>query len=311
MTEITKAKESLKRTLLENNGNISHPAALEAIATLQFLSSKHHHSDVSSNDNEEYTNDPIKHTGTWRMISAPSFPGRLPSSSSSNDDHHDDGTIIKARYTLGRMAFNMFKPTNLVCCVHEILNIVEPLDDNDNNNANIKQKDGDNPIWERSYNNKVIMDIEIKQSSDTSSKENYAPTIIRVPAQLVNYGVCTPSSSHPSRLSVKFTGGILQPNFDMNCPSNTQLTMAWKQTFEGAISKELQSQSIFAKVSSTVSNVVMKLMMGLRPPVDDGSLTQSYWIERPIVGYLDILYMDDDIRVSRGNRGTVVVVERV
>lgn len=29
-----------------------------------------------------------------------------------------------------------------------------------------------------------------------------------------------------------------------------------------------------------------------------------------MVGYLDVLFIDDELRITRGNRGSIVVVER-
>uniref|UniRef100_A0A7S2QCR7 Plastid lipid-associated protein/fibrillin conserved domain-containing protein n=1 Tax=Zooxanthella nutricula TaxID=1333877 RepID=A0A7S2QCR7_9DINO len=58
-------------------------------------------------------------------------------------------------------------------------------------------------------------------------------------------------------------------------------------------------------------NLAMKLMMGLNMPSgveDDG--TVSFEMTRPPHGHTDILYIDDKLRVTRGNRGSVVVVTR-
>ena len=50
--------------------------------------------------------------GRWRAITTPPFPGRIISDDSSTDDG-------KSRFTLGRMSFNIFKPTKLVCAVED------------------------------------------------------------------------------------------------------------------------------------------------------------------------------------------------
>ena len=36
----------------------------------------------------------------------------------------------------------------------------------------------------------------------------------------------------------------------------------------------------------------------------------KYKLEKPAEGYLDILYLDETLRVTRGNRGSVVVVQK-
>ena len=43
-------------------------------------------------------------------------------------------------------------------------------------------------------------------------------------------------------------------------------------------------------------------------PPDDG--VARYAMARPIAGHVDVLYLDDDMRVGRGNRGSVTVVRR-
>ena len=247
---------------------------------LQNLAANHHRQDVEWN----ITKDPDVHMGRWLTISIPPFPGRL-----------QDDNSTAARYTLGRMSFNMFKPTKAICTINQIFNVIEQFDTDESNGT-----------WEQSYNFEVLMDIAVPINEDggeTSSE------IIQLPAKLVNYGSCKPAA--PTRLAVKFTSGVLQPHFDMALKENELLTSTWRNVFDGAITKEVASQSLTEKLTTAASNVLMKLMMGLSPPVDCDDLTQTYNISRPIAGHLDILYMDDDIRISRGNRGTIVVVERV
>ncbi|KAL7519292.1 hypothetical protein ACHAWX_004080 [Stephanocyclus meneghinianus] len=278
MATISEAKSSLKRILVENNGDTSQPAVQDAIKALQSLSSE-------KRVDAEWNITPNKHfhTGRWRTITTPPFPGRLP----------DDGG--KAKYTLGRMSFNMFKPTKAVCAIHEIVNAIEPL-------GNGESADEQVSSWEQSYNSEVLMEISVPRT-----KEVEETTVL--PAKLINYGVCTPAS--PTRLGVKFQSGTLKPNFDMTLKENEMRAKAWEETFEGAIAKEADAQSVLGKVATGASNILMKLMMGLEPPVDCVDFTQTYTITRPIAGHLDILYMDEDLRISKGNRGTIVVVERI
>jgi len=50
---------------------------------------------------------------------------------------------------------------------------------------------------------------------------------------------------------------------------------------------------------------------GLEPPTDSADYTQTFKITKPYLGHLDILYIDDDFRVTKGNKNTIVVVERL
>jgi hypothetical protein len=281
MTSIPEVKASLKRILLENNGDTSQPAVQDVIKTLQNLSTE------TRGDAEwNITQNKHFHTGRWRAITTPPFPGRLP----------DDGG--KAKYTLGRMSFNMFKPTKAVCAIDEIVNAIQPLD----SDSGVDETGGS---WEQTYNFEVLMEISVPRTTEGDA----AGETTVLPAKLINCGVCTPTS--PTRLGVKFQSGTLKPNFDMTLKENEVRAKAWEETFEGAIAKEAEAQSILGKVATIASNGLMKLMMGLEPPVDRMDFTQTYTIARPIAGHLDILYMDEDLRISKGNRGTIVVVERI
>jgi hypothetical protein len=269
MTAISEAKSSLKRIVLENNGDTNQQAVQDALENLQKLSA------AERGDAEwKPTQNMSFHTGRWRTISAPLFPGRLL------DEEDGNG---KAKFSLGRMTFNMFKPTKSVCAVEQIVNIIEPIDETNKGDSE------DSSEWEQSYDVEVLMEISVL------GKE-----YIKLPAKLVNYGTCTPTSS--TRLGVKFRGGTMQPNFDMTLKENEALMVAWKETFEGAITKEADAQSLLGKLATGATNVLMKVMMGLEPPVDCTELTQTYSIKRPIAGHLDILYMDNNLRITKGNR---------
>ena len=57
---------------------------------------------------------------------------------------------------------------------------------------------------------------------------------------------------------------------------------------------------------------LMNTMMGLEPPKDNSfDFTQTYKIGRPITGHVDIVYLDEDFRLTRGNKGTIVAAERL
>lgn len=60
--------------------------------------------------------------------------------------------------------------------------------------------------------------------------------------------------------------------------------------------------------------LMFKLAFGIRPPPAGDELGEggelSYTMERCPKAWLDVLYLDEDIRVTRGNKGAVVVVAR-
>ncbi|KAL7550678.1 hypothetical protein ACHAWF_013895 [Thalassiosira exigua] len=284
------AKEAFKRLLLKHDGDGAHPEVKEALDVLVELAAKER-ADDDGDASPEWSPalDADANRGRWRSITTPPFPGKLP-----------DDDAGRSRYTLGRMSFGMFKPTKAVCAVDDIVNVVEPRGSDggtDGGNdapptAGDKADDENAPAWTQTYDIEVLMDVEA--SSGT-----------KLPAKLTNYGECFPQSS--TRLGVKFSKGTLEPRFSKDDAASAA---AWKETFEGAVAKEAEARSYLGAAASWAIGALMKAMMGLEPPTDASDFTQTYCIKRPYAGYLDVIYMDGDLRVTRGNKGTVVVTER-
>jgi hypothetical protein len=105
---------------------------------------------------------------------------------------------------------------------------------------------------------------------------------------------------------VAFTGGTLMPADEMK--NDLSKLKLWAKTFEGAYEKADTERSYVGRIFQ----FIIKLLLGLTIPTDDSLLKHSFHFDmkRSPVGYLDVLYLDDDLRITRGNRGTIVVVER-
>jgi len=285
------AKETFKRLLILHKGDAKHPEVNEALDNLIELAAKERAS-CDSNDDSAWSpaHDMTINKGHWRSITTPPFRGKL-----------DDETDGKTRFTLGRMSFGMFKPTTAVCAVDDIVNIVEDVtDENEKGEETPDNKKDEDVLWTQTYTIDVLMEIETESESGEKQK---------LPARLTNYGVCFPTS--PTRLGVKFTQGTLKPNFDLSDSNNETLTASWKQIFHNAIAKEAEAKSYLGQLGTWAMHLMMSAMMGLEPPTDSVDYTQTYKIGRPYVGHLDIVYLDDSFRVTRGNKGTIVVVERL
>ena len=275
------AKEAFKRLLVQHKGDATHPEVNAALEKLVQLAAKDREDDQAWSP--AYSMD--ANNGMWRSITTPPFPGKLP----------DDGDG-KSKFTLGRMSFGMFKPTKLVCAVEKIFNQIQQVDEADVVRTEEKQNDagGGQPEWKQTYNIQVMMEMETPAG--------------KLPARLTNFGFCFPKSA--TRLGVIFSSGRLEPNFDLT--KNLALAVLWKETFDVGIAKEAEAQSYVSRFLSIVTFKVMDLMMGLKPPTYDGvNFTQTFEIGRPYNGHLDIIYLDEDLRVTRGNKGTIVVAERV
>lgn len=62
-------------------------------------------------------------------------------------------------------------------------------------------------------------------------------------------------------------------------------------------------------IKSTCADVPTRVRRPAARSVSD-EFTQSYTLARSPKGFFDVLYVDETMRVTRGNAGTVVVVER-
>lgn len=194
----------------------------------------------------------------WRQVSKSTFPGE----------------IRPEVFSLGRLAFNLYEPTDMEWQIDRTLNPVRAI------------KTGED--GEREY--EFWIDLSCVDSRYPKFK-----------GQMKNYGMCKPDPKNPDRLEVWFTGGSFMPAADMD----PALLDQWKKTFGAAFGAKKPT------IIGRFTNWAMKMMMGLKRPEgvnSDGSMT--YEMAQAPHGYTDILYMDDDLRITKGNRGTIVVVDR-
>jgi hypothetical protein len=288
------AKENFKRLIVQHKGDAANPEVKFALDELVRLAVDEREDCVDGAD----ARSPAaarSNEGRWKSITTPPFPGKLP----------DDATG-KSKFTLGRMSFGMFKPTKLVCAVEDIFNILHPVDEKEGGllsngitgrrRSSLASPVDAPPTWMQTYDLEVMIEIE-------------TPTA-KLPARLTNYGFCFPET--PTRLAIKFSEGKLEPRFDLSSPADAALSAAWKEIFDNAITKEAEAQSHLGRLATWATYKLMNAMMGLEPPTDNSvDFTQIYKIGRPYKGHIDIVYLDKDLRVTRGNAGTIVVVERV
>lgn len=119
---------------------------------------------------------------------------------------------------------------------------------------------------------------------------------------MTTYGYTLPDPEVPNRHSIWITGGKIEPNNDA---SDIQ---EWKRLF--SIHPPKHGLGEQAKL------LAVKLLMGASIPDkmnDDGSMEYSF--SRPLgghgVAYVDVLYLDNSLRVVRGHRGTYFVFSRL
>ncbi|MTJ51712.1 fimbrial protein [Anabaena sp. UHCC 0253] len=113
-----------------------------------------------------------------------------------------------------------------------------------------------------------------------------------------NQGICQPLSDKV--LQVEFTGGILKPQSSTNIDD-------WKAVFGE------QGKSQTRSWKDSLMSVFLRLMFGLVPPKTMNSETGevAFMMNRSPKGRLEILYLDEELRITRGEKGTVLVCERI
>ncbi|NER52875.1 MAG: fimbrial protein, partial [Symploca sp. SIO1A3] len=112
-----------------------------------------------------------------------------------------------------------------------------------------------------------------------------------------NQGVCYPVSD--TVLQVQFTGGILAPHPSTNIKD-------WQAIFTE------QHQSSQKSWQEKLMSGFLKLMFGLVPPqgINPETREVAFTMKRAPKGRLEILYLDEELRITRGQKGTVLVCQR-
>ena len=241
---ILETKIALREALKTYSGDVNNPkikAKIEQLSQLNPIEKPTHSSLLESQD--------------WLLISAPSFPQGQKLSNG------------KYAYTLGKLAFNMFQPTNLKLVIDSVKQPVVLLGE--------KEK--------RSHD--IVIEFSIID-------ELFPPLkgIVR------DLAVSSPVDN--KNLQAEFIGGILAPQKGENLS-------AWKDIFvQAKVSKKgLKEQLI---------SVFLKLMFELTPPQGMNTETGeiSFTMKRSPKGRLEVLYLDEELRITKGEKGTVLVFER-
>jgi hypothetical protein len=113
-----------------------------------------------------------------------------------------------------------------------------------------------------------------------------------------NLGVCKPFDE--TQLQVNFTGGILKPHPSTNMAD-------WQAVFGN------QQKPSATSWKEKLMSGLLKLMFGLVPAKGMNPETGeiAFSMKRSPKGRLDILYLDEELRITRGEKGTVLVCERL
>jgi len=219
-------------------------------------------------------------TGTWATLSKPNFKeclGRHPSSG-------------EYMYTLGRMSFDMFPRGDLKCSLRGSFNIVGSVENSLDNEglilpSSLKLEDLQGI---KTYNISIPFRIE-----DTN-----------LHGIITSYGYMYPDPHIAGRYSVWFTRGILE--HDLEHHEGGDLNQSTKEEWKNIFGDMRRTLSERAKV------IAARLFLGVCSPEvmeDDGSM--EYIFMKPIRAYCDVLYLDENLRIIRGNLGTIYVFYRI
>ncbi|KAL7576064.1 hypothetical protein ACA910_000848 [Epithemia clementina (nom. ined.)] len=229
--------------------------------------------------------------GKWLTLTKPTYFGNL--------GNNDDGDPM---YTLGRMSFDMFSPTRLVCSLQGNFNFIEQVSDEERSDMlnsvpkalQEEVESGDTIL--RTYNIVTALTIEPHLAAWPQAPNKDVRRPIR--GIMTTTGYILPDPDTPNRNSVWITGGRIEPNDDVVDQQE------WIRQF----GKNPPKHGLVEQAKL----LAVKLLMGATVPdhmAEDG--TMDYTFQRPLGGhglaYVDTLYVDESLRIVKGHRGTIFV----
>jgi len=147
----------------------------------------------------------------------------------------------------------------------------------------------------------IIASFTIEGSSETSSSVISDQPKEALHGIMINYGYCLPDPDHPDRKSIWFTGGTLEP-------ADENRLDEWKKVFG---TKTATNEGDEAKKAKALAS---KILLGIVLEEMDDEGIIGYHLNKPIGGhglaYVDVVYIDDDLRIMRGHSGSVYVLKR-
>ena len=225
--------------------------------------------------------------GKWKLISKADFPD------CKGADNFGDPL-----YTLGRMSFGMFAPSDLLCSIQSISNTITETPAGADGNG------------ERQHGYDVDVAFTIVGEGDSQGLQGI----------LTTRGNIAPSGN-VNRFDVIFAEGIAFPKN----PSNELDASGWRSVFSP---KKMGGKPLERSLRERFNLFLARLFMGAVPsrgiemdnaavskesvaPSSRGrSLGLRFHLNRPKPGFLDVIYLDEDLRIIRGNRGSVTVARK-
>lgn len=187
-------------------------------------------------------------------------------------------TVDGLECTLGRLVFNIFEPVKMPVLITSVENNLG------------RRPENASPTDESSY--ELITHFVARDGSGLRG-------IIAIK------GGVAEDPSDPNRLVVKFSTGSIEPDDGQDLDS-------WSNVIGVQDPTDKASKGPLRWIKRKVTSLMLKLVLGFRGPADElGSRGElSYEMRRSPSGALDVIFIDDDMRVTRGNKGAVTVVTR-
>ncbi|CAN0528247.1 unnamed protein product, partial [Scytosiphon promiscuus] len=178
--------------------------------------------------------------------------------------------------TLGRLVFDIFEPVKMPVRITSIENNL-----------------GSRPVG--------------ASPSDESPYETVTHFVARDGSGLrgivVAKGTVAEDPSDPKRLVVKFTAGTIEPEGDQDLDS-------WSKVIGLKDRTSKDSKGPLSSIKGMAKGLMLKFVLGFRGPADElGSRGElSYEMKRSPSAVVNVLYIDDDLRVMRGSKNALVVL---
>jgi len=272
---LKRCKAKLLKTLAAADGETTCPKVRAAVEELREV-----YKITSVDCREDPTAAEHCLDGVWLTMSKPNYPECI--------GKNEAGEYM---YTLGRMSFDMFRPTGIVCSIQGVFNPVFATDVvPDAVPRTLRKEVAQKSSTLRTYNIVTAFTIDNKN-----------PSSVPMRGVMTTYSYMLPDPNTPNRMTVFFTGGLLEPNDETDRDE-------WKRVFGVDVPKRFLSER--ARV------LAAKLLLGASVPdkmEEDG--TMSYYLKRPIGGhgttFVDVIYLDETLRVMQGQTGSLYVLSRV
>jgi len=287
--------EVVKHLMIEDlrlsGGNVDTPEFLKYQQTLEKFFIQNGLRDMDLNSLE----------GNWLTISKPTF--------TECQGKNEKG---ENKYSLGRISFDMFKPTGLSCSFQASFNHIQPIDPNDPGRPlHIPRKlmqdiqKGDCRLQTYDIVNAITIEAGQDRKGNIKDQRDSDRYIVPRPIRgiLTMQGYSLPDPTTSNRLSIWFSGGSLEVQ------DEEKDSAEWKKIFD-------TSSAPNRDIREYANSLAAKLLLGAQIPdklEQDGTL--RFDLKRPIGGhgsvFCDVIYMDENLRIMHGHHDSVYVCVRV